>query len=195
MWIDPAYPQLGASPDGLLNDPTEGIGILEIKCPYILRDNEPSDFSALTPSQRSNFCCTLDSCGRLQLKKSHSYYYQIQMQMGVVGMKFFDFVVWTCHGISVQRIYHDVQFWCSLRDELITESTWCQSISLCEYLGSSWPSGCHSSVLMTGQCKHRNTPKYTTRRLPTEIHTQLNTYGVSGCSVWLCIVFNEYWRT
>ena len=120
MWIDPAYPQLGASPDGLLNDPTEGIGILEIKCPYILRDNEPSDFSALTPSQRSNFCCTLDSCGRLQLKKSHSYYYQIQMQMGVVGMKFCDFVVWTCHGISVQRIYHDVQFWCSLRDELIT---------------------------------------------------------------------------
>ena len=63
-----------------------------------------------------------------------------------------------------------------------TESTWCQSILLCEYLGSSWPSGCHSSVLMTGQCKHRNTPKYTTRHLPTEIHTQLNTYGVSGCS-------------
>ena len=120
MWIDPAYPQLAASPDGLVNDPTEGKGLLEIKCPYMLRDSQPNDFSALSSSQQNSLCCKLDSCGRLQLKQSHAYYYQIQMQMGVVGMKFCDFVVWTCHGISIQRIYHDVPFWSSLRNELTT---------------------------------------------------------------------------
>ena len=160
MWIDPAYPQPAASPDGLVNDPTECMGPLEIKCPYVLRDTKPTNISALTSSQRNNLCCTLDSCGRLQLKQSHAYYYQIQMQMGVVGREFCDFVVETWHGLSVQRIYHDVQFWNSLRNELITfgftESTWHQSISLCEYLGSSWPSGCHSSVLMTGQLVPEN---------------------------------------
>ena len=48
------------------------------------------------------------------------------------------------------------------------------------------------SVSITrGQCKHRNTPTSTEIHrntpqciyLPTEIHTELNSYGVSGCSV------------
>ena len=43
---------------------------------------------------------------------------------------------------------------------------------------------------MIGRCKHRNTQH--SIYIPTEIHTQLNSYGVSGCSVWLCVVFNEY---
>ena len=45
------------------------------------------------------------------LKKSHSYYYQIQMQLLVTERTFCDFVLYPMNGpVSIERIYRDANF-------------------------------------------------------------------------------------
>ena len=43
LWLNPAYPQLGCSPDGLIIQDTQNEGLLEIKCPYILKHCDPNN--------------------------------------------------------------------------------------------------------------------------------------------------------
>lgn len=51
------------------------------------------------------------------LKRDHSYYYQMQGQLGVTGYSWCDFVILTkcedsiAKSISMERIYIDVEFW------------------------------------------------------------------------------------
>ena len=74
--VNPKFPHLGASPDGLLStgDSSEGQGLLEIKCPAAERwKNEDPRTCAID----SDFFCTLDKNGEIKLKRSHRYYYQI----------------------------------------------------------------------------------------------------------------------
>ena len=52
-------------------------------------------------------------------KKPHKYYYQIQMQMGVTGTKFCDFVVWSSKETFTVRIPFDDHFWADLKAKLI----------------------------------------------------------------------------
>ena len=71
LWINTNFPGLGASPDGLLFDPsqTPPFGVLEIKCPHILRDFKPIELDKLSAQQRSGFSCTLTG-DNLCLKKT-----------------------------------------------------------------------------------------------------------------------------
>ncbi|XP_064483151.1 uncharacterized protein LOC135396011 [Ornithodoros turicata] len=71
--VDPSCPWLGASPDRFVHDPTEAKpnGVLEIKCPYTLKDSEPSFAKNNIPY------LTLDDQGHPKLKRNHSYYYQV----------------------------------------------------------------------------------------------------------------------
>lgn len=42
LWVNPKYPQLGSSPDGVVEDTITGeIGLVEIKCPFVLRHCSP----------------------------------------------------------------------------------------------------------------------------------------------------------
>ena len=81
---------MGASPDGLVypsKDATSPCGIVEIKCPYSLRNKEIkatfmwSQLSYLTE--------------RAQLKRNHEYYHQVQGAMYAVRVPWCDFCVWT----------------------------------------------------------------------------------------------------
>ena len=81
------YPFIGASPDALLDD-----CVVEVKCPWILRNTYPDDLDSLKSQQRSNFCCIKTDSG-LQLKKNHPYFLQVQTQMFCTGMKKAKFVV------------------------------------------------------------------------------------------------------
>ena len=45
------------------------------------------------------------------LKKTHSYYCQVQGQMGIGEISWCDFVIYTKRGIHVQRIWFDEAFW------------------------------------------------------------------------------------
>ena len=115
--INPAYPHLGASPDGLVFDPrsTDPYGTLEIKCPASWRNLSPSECA-----KHSNFFCQIDQdTGAITLKHNHVYYCQVQGQLAITGRQWCDFVVWTLRQpFSVERIYFDPEFWSNMLKKL-----------------------------------------------------------------------------
>ena len=100
LHVNPKYPHLGASPDGLTSCTCCGDGILEIKCPYSLRDSIPTNAPCLTSSMD----------GEYKLSTTHEYYYQVHGQLGITGRPFCDFVCWTPQDIHVERILYDPDF-------------------------------------------------------------------------------------
>ena len=103
-------PWLGASPDGLVYDPSasDPLGLLEIKCPFQARDTSVKDLC-----QQSTFFLTNRS-GIYQLKSNHNYYYQVQGQMHILRRSWCDFVVYTPYDsqpLIVLRIPYDEKFW------------------------------------------------------------------------------------
>lgn len=84
--IDKDNPWLGASPDGIVDTgcAEDGLGLLEIKCPYTKR------LYACTPAQ---------------------YYDQIQAQMAILGCAWCDFAVWTPTDMNVWRYKFDADYW------------------------------------------------------------------------------------
>ena len=101
LHLNPSFPHLGASPDGLISCECCGTGIIEIKCPYKHRDKSPQDV------QDPLFYLQPDEEGELHLSHSHEYYYQVQGQLSVCEKDYCDFVCWTPKGIHVERIIQD----------------------------------------------------------------------------------------
>ena len=63
----------------------------------------------VSPEQACNdstICCKLAE-GEVRLKKNHPYYHQVQLQLyvGYDCFKWCDFCIFTCKGLSVQRIF------------------------------------------------------------------------------------------
>jgi len=92
--ISSKHPWLAASPNGLVEDLTETSdrqrGTLEIKCPYSARTMTPETACG----ELNRFCCSLVA-GQVTLKKTHSYYYQIQGQMAIANKPWCNFCIWT----------------------------------------------------------------------------------------------------
>lgn len=103
LFVDEVFPVFAASPDGVRNCLCHGEGLVEIKCSYKHRDVNVHNI----PQIDSNFCLQGD---KLELKKSHRYYSQIQFQMYVTRKTFCDFVIYTDKDIFYQVIYYDPQF-------------------------------------------------------------------------------------
>ncbi|KAL3869509.1 hypothetical protein ACJMK2_042180 [Sinanodonta woodiana] len=122
LWVNSKYPELACSPDGLVLDPGDEnkYGLLEIKCPYILQGKDIRKFDEqLTKKQQSRFCL-LRSNGHIELKKNHAYYFQIQTQLGIMGLKWCDFVVWSDINFEKIRVEFDQDFWGTLSEKLIS---------------------------------------------------------------------------
>ena len=66
--IDPIYPFMGASPDGLICCTCCGHGVLEIKCPFSCKDKELHSVT----DENSNFFLYSNDDGKLQLKRNHA---------------------------------------------------------------------------------------------------------------------------
>ena len=99
LFINPDFPFLAASPDGVIESNNE---IIEIKCPYNGRNKkiqQGKDFSFLTLENQ-----------KLALKKTHKYYYQIQGQMACSKKAVCHFVVYTLVDILIEQIYFDPTF-------------------------------------------------------------------------------------
>ena len=96
------YPYIGASPDMVIDCKCHGKGLVEIKCPYSICEQAPST---------SNYN-HINSDGHL--KKTSPYYTQVQGQMGVIGVKYCDFFVYTRHGFLIDRVEFDLEFWQNL---------------------------------------------------------------------------------
>jgi len=56
-----------------------------------------------------SFCLQNDN-KKLQLKRNHQYFYQIQAQLFVTRLLWCDFVIWMPIEIYVGRSYYDQQF-------------------------------------------------------------------------------------
>ena len=107
LWINPLYPHMGASPDGLTKCGCCGNGLLEIKCPFSLKDVYPNNITSST-------CAFITVAGCLN--KKHKYYTQVQGQLMITNRAFCDFVIWTTKGLRVvQRIYRNVCMWEKLK--------------------------------------------------------------------------------
>ena len=106
---------MGASPDGLVIDPSEQQphGLVEIKCPA--RAEKLSLFDLCTKKEYKSTFCLQYTNEKYQLKKQNNYYYQIQGQLHITRRSWCDFIVWTpsatIDDLVVERIYYDDSFW------------------------------------------------------------------------------------
>jgi len=79
--------------------------VLEIKCPYCYKDQLPEE-----AIEEPGFCLEKHD-DAWQLKKSHAYYYQIQMQMAITKVSYCDFVVWSQRNYVIVTVKFDKEFY------------------------------------------------------------------------------------
>lgn len=111
--VNPNMPWAGGTPDGKVLDSVYGAGLLEVKCPYSYRMVTPRNACA-----EPDFYCELIN-GKPYLKKEHIYFFQVQGQMGICGVDWCDFVVYTKKGLLIQRIVFDENFWEQMMSYLV----------------------------------------------------------------------------
>ena len=109
LYLSNEYPFIGASPDGVMTCNCCPKSCIEIKCPYSINYTSPADSTIPLP-----FMEKID--GLLKLKKSHKYFTQCLMQMGITNSKYCYFFVWTQHGHVLEKIVFDEPFWNDLKD-------------------------------------------------------------------------------
>ncbi|XP_057296778.1 uncharacterized protein LOC130625692 [Hydractinia symbiolongicarpus] len=85
LHIDPNFPYLAASPDGLVKCKCHGQSLVEIKCPF--------KYKKSLKLWRNDKNCPIDKAGKF--KKNHAYYFQVQHQMLVTKMNYCDFFVFS----------------------------------------------------------------------------------------------------
>ena len=102
-------PFIGASPDLEVDCTCCKSGLVEMKCPYSIRDTSPSADNLPYLEFRD---------GETKLRKYSDYYYQVQGQMGVTNRLYRDFSVFTSHGYVKDRINFDPSFWASMLQKL-----------------------------------------------------------------------------
>ena len=86
LMISQEHPFLGASADGIGSCDCHGNFLIEIKCPYTLREKK----NVGECLGEKNFFLDND----LKLKNGHRYFTQVQMQMAIYNIKACHFVVW-----------------------------------------------------------------------------------------------------
>ena len=97
--LNPNFPYLGTSPDGIVNCSCCGVGCLEIKCPLECRDN-------LIEDMIFGSCDYLEfgNGGEVEIIKRHAYYYEIQTQLLVKTYDYCDFFVMLINDFVCIRI-------------------------------------------------------------------------------------------
>jgi len=88
--------------------------LLEVKCSFKFIGFHPR-----TALNMSSICIENDD-GTLILKTSHPYYYQIQGQMAVTGIRKCVLVFYTHKGIHCVDIYFNDDFWKQCRAKLMS---------------------------------------------------------------------------
>ena len=110
LFISPNYPHFGASPDLIVSCGCHGKFMVEIKCPDSIKMAEPSVHNL-------DYLMSVDST--TTLKERHSYYFQVQGQMGITETKQAIFFIYTHHGYFIQFINFDSELWEQMTKKLI----------------------------------------------------------------------------
>lgn len=114
LFVDPASPWLGATPDRLVFDPEEGtFGVLEVKCPYSLTGSDPK-----TVPDNENFYMQFTNGSEPRLLRDHEYYQQVVGQMALTGCQWGDFAVFSEKWIAIERIRFENSEWEAMKARL-----------------------------------------------------------------------------
>ena len=100
-WISVDFfkkPYIGASPDAVASCKCHGFFVVEIKCPFNIRDK------LITKNVSECSFLELNEMGNIQLKRSHKYYTQVISQIVLAKAQLCYFVVWTSKGLIVKLI-------------------------------------------------------------------------------------------
>lgn len=97
--INETEPILGASPDGIVSCACCGTGLLEIKC--------SEKFQNMDACVDNTHHLYINENNKICLKHISAWFAQIQGQMGVCGVKWCDFVIYTKSDFIIERIYFD----------------------------------------------------------------------------------------
>ena len=108
LFVDETLPYVGANPERMLLCSCYEKVCVEIKCPCSITYTKPC-YSNLEYLQLCD--------GKTVLKKSHKYYSQCILQMAVTGTIKNYFVVWNPHGMIIDEIYFDNEFWCLMKNK------------------------------------------------------------------------------
>ena len=98
FYVSLDYPFIGASPDGIIHCECHGPRLIEVKCPFTHRGLSIENYS-----KQKNTCLELKE-NSVKLKKNHSYFYQVQCQMGVPGVCLCEFYVYTAVDSHIELI-------------------------------------------------------------------------------------------
>jgi len=107
--VNPAFCWLGASPDGIIFDPSfreNPLGIFEAKCSFCVAGKKIIEIIR----ENKQFHLKQTDNG-IKLKENHNYYYQLQGLMGITGLTWCDFCVWAGVDFFQQRIMFDETLW------------------------------------------------------------------------------------
>lgn len=104
--LNPNLPYFVGSPDGIISCTCHGKGCIEIKCLKILESG--GSFEVLTQKPNN----ILNKNGKLYcMEKSHEFFYQVQLQINLIGLKYCDLVIWSPKEFLSIRIEPDFDFW------------------------------------------------------------------------------------
>ena len=99
LWLFPES-YFAASPDGLVYENEELVGIVQVKCPWRLHDRKIQ--------QDENWANWVDYITpSLLLSKSHDYYHQVQGELAATGAAWCDFFVWSPQQVLTIRVLPD----------------------------------------------------------------------------------------
>ena len=121
LWVNPKYPYLACSPDGLVDDD----GLVEIKSLKLFKEHEiqkivENGSTVVSKDILARQCFKIKD-GKCVLKESHSYYHQIQLQLLVTERTYCDFVLYAADGpVSIERINRDEQLMSEILNHLST---------------------------------------------------------------------------
>ena len=109
--INPDFPYLGASPDGLVTDVDcpDPNGNLEVKCPYKYRNLDPNQ-----AAENKDFCSELKD-GILKLKRNTITFTRFRARWpSLSGNGVTLSYIYTNNKVSVERVAFDDEFWMTM---------------------------------------------------------------------------------
>ena len=120
IYISHQLPFLGATPDGIIYGKDGCIHIAEVKCPFKHRE------SSIEEACKDPSFCLEKKDGKILLKRSHNYYYQVIGQLGITGAVSCYFVVWTLNDVFIEEVILDKEFWSCMQH--ILKSFYCNHL-------------------------------------------------------------------
>ncbi|KAF4524902.1 hypothetical protein B566_EDAN018070, partial [Ephemera danica] len=95
FYISKDYPYIGATPDLIVECSCHGKGVIEVKCPYCIKDDAIISLAQKKGSY-IKLCHNADGSASYILDDKHSYMYQIQVELLVVpDAKYAHLVIYT----------------------------------------------------------------------------------------------------